>query len=141
MKARYPIKLLYTSNIPVILAQALFANILFFGQIIFTNFNSSGTNPFLNLIGTFHQDPNSSRMIADFGLSRYVTPPQGLFALFGPDAAPDALLHVAIYALLMILLCWGFSKIWVDISGIAPRDVSRQLLDSLCQASGEVKRS
>ena len=130
MKARYPIKLLYTSNIPVILAQALFANILFFGQIIFTNFNSSGTNPFLNLIGTFHQDPNSSRMIADFGLSRYVTPPQGLFALFGPDAAPDALLHVAIYALLMILLCWGFSKIWVDISGIAPRDVSRQLLDS-----------
>ncbi|MFW9957735.1 MAG: preprotein translocase subunit SecY, partial [Candidatus Odinarchaeota archaeon] len=32
MKARYPIKLLYTSNIPVILAQALYANILFFGQ-------------------------------------------------------------------------------------------------------------
>lgn len=130
MKARYPIKLLYTSNIPVILAQALFANILFFGQIIFTNFNSSGTNPFLNLLGIFEQDPNSSRMIATFGLSRYVTPPQGLFALFGPDAPPDGLLHVAIYSLLMILLCWGFSKIWVDISGIAPRDVSRQLLDS-----------
>ncbi|MFX0053901.1 MAG: preprotein translocase subunit SecY [Promethearchaeota archaeon] len=130
MKARYPIKLLYTSNIPVILAQALFANILFFGQIIFTNFNSNGTNPFLNLIGTFSQDPNSARMIAEFGLSRYVTPPQGLFALFGPDAPPDGLLHVAIYSFLMILLCWGFSKIWVDISGIAPRDVSRQLLNS-----------
>lgn len=130
MKARYPIKLLYTSNIPVILAQALFANILFFGQIIYTNFNSLGNNPFLNLIGVFEQDPESARMIATYGLSRYVTPPQGLFALFGPDAPPDGLLHVAVYAFLMILLCWGFSKIWVDISGIAPRDVSRQLLNS-----------
>ncbi len=130
MRARYPIKLLYTSNIPVILAQALFANILFFGQIIFTNFNAAGNNPFLNLIGIFEQDAESARMIATYGLSRYVTPPQGLWSLFGPDAPPDGLLHVAIYAFLMIVLCWGFSKIWVDISGIAPRDVSRQLLNS-----------
>jgi preprotein translocase SecY subunit len=127
MKARYPIKLLYTSNIPVILAQALFANILFFGQIIFTNFNSAGTNPLLNWIGVFEQDPDSARMIATDGLSRYVTPPQGLFAVF---AEADGLIHVIIYAALMILLCWGFSKVWVDISGIAPRDVSRQLLNS-----------
>ncbi|MFX1416936.1 MAG: preprotein translocase subunit SecY [Promethearchaeota archaeon] len=127
MKARYPIKLLYTSNIPVILAQALFANILFFGQIIYTNFNSTGTNPFLNWIGIFEQDPDSARMIATWGLSRYVTPPQGLFAVF---AEADGLIHVIVYAALMILLCWGFSKVWVDISGIAPRDVSRQLLNS-----------
>jgi len=127
MKARYPIKLLYTSNIPVILAQALFANILFFGQIIYTNFNSGGTNPLLNWIGIFEQDPESARMIATWGLSRYVTPPQGLFAVF---AEADGLIHVIIYAALMILLCWGFSRVWVDISGIAPRDVSRQLLNS-----------
>ncbi len=127
MKARYPIKLLYTSNIPVILAQALFANILFFGQIIYTNFNSTGTNPLLNWIGIFEQDPDSARMIATWGLSRYVTPPQGLFALF---SEADGLIHVIVYAALMILLCWGFSKVWVDISGIAPRDVSRQLLNS-----------
>ncbi|MHA2600574.1 MAG: preprotein translocase subunit SecY [Candidatus Thorarchaeota archaeon SMTZ1-83] len=127
MKARYPIKLLYTSNIPVILAQALFANVLFFGQIIYTNFNSTGTNPLLNWIGIFEQDPDSARMIATWGLSRYVTPPQGLFALFLEE---DGLIHVFVYAALMILLCWGFSKVWVDISGIAPRDVSRQLLNS-----------
>lgn len=39
-------------------------------------------------------------------------------------------IHVLVYSSLMILLCWGFSKVWVDISGIAPRDVSRQLLNS-----------
>ena len=127
MKARYPIKLLYTSNIPVILAQALYANVLFFGQIIYSNWNPNGTNPLLNLIGTFHKDPGSSRMIADGGLAYYITPPQGIFGIMQESLG---LLHVAFYAGAMILLCWGFSKIWVDISGIAPRDVSRQLLGS-----------
>ena len=128
MKARYPIKLLYTSNIPVILAQALYANILFFGQMIFTSFNSDKSNPFLSWIGTFYRDTSNGRMIADGGLAKYITPPQGLFSLFNEGF--DGVLHVIIYASLMILLCWGFSKVWVDISGIAPRDVSRQLLDS-----------
>ena len=127
MKARYPIKLLYTSNIPVILAQALFANILFFGQMIWGAWNSNNDNPFLSWIGTFHKDTNSGRLIADTGLARYITPPQGLFNL---SHQPDWLAHIIIYASVMILLCWGFSKVWVDISGIAPRDVSRQLLDS-----------
>jgi len=127
MKARYPIKLLYTSNIPVILAQALYANILFFGQMIWGAFNSDNNNPFLNWIGQFHKDEASGRMIADAGLSRYITPPQGVFNL---STEPDWALHVIVYFALMILLCWGFSKVWVDISGIAPRDVSRQLLNS-----------
>lgn len=127
MKARYPIKLLYTSNIPVILAQALYANILFFGQMIWSAFNSDNSNPFLSWIGVFRKDTETGRMIADYGLARYITPPQGIFSL---STESDWLPHVVIYVALMILLCWGFSKIWVDISGIAPRDVSRQLLNS-----------
>ncbi|MFW9955335.1 MAG: preprotein translocase subunit SecY [Candidatus Thorarchaeota archaeon] len=125
MKARYPIKLLYTSNIPVILAQALYANIIFFGQIVWNSFNPLGTNPFLNVLGMY--ETIDGRMIATSGLARYITPPQGIFAIITES---DGLLHVIIYSLLMIFLCWGFSKIWVDISGIAPRDVSRQLLNS-----------
>jgi protein transport protein SEC61 subunit alpha len=128
MKARYPIKLLYTSNIPVILAQALYANILFFGQMIFAAFNPDGTNPFLNWIGIFEREESSGRMIATSGLSKYITPPQGIFRLI--EEGMEAWVHIFIYATLMILLCWGFSKIWVDISGIAPRDVSQQLLNS-----------
>ncbi|MGY5881781.1 MAG: preprotein translocase subunit SecY, partial [Candidatus Thorarchaeota archaeon] len=127
MKARYPIKLLYTSNIPVILAQALYANILFFGQMIWSSFNRNNDNPFLSWIGTFYKDEESGRMIADYGLARYITPPQGIFSLIGEI---DGWIHVIVYSALMILLCWGFSKVWVDISGIAPRDVSRQLLGS-----------
>ena len=128
MKARYPIKLLYTSNIPVILAQALYANILFFGQIIHGAFNADGTNPFLSWIGIFEREASSGRMIATEGLAKYITPPQGVFRLI--EEGMEGWVHIFIYASVMILLCWGFSKIWVDISGIAPRDVSRQLLDS-----------
>lgn len=128
MKARYPIKLLYTSNIPVILAQALYANILFFGQIISGAFNPEGNNPFLSWLGVFEREDESGRMIATSGLAKYITPPQGVFRLI--EEGMEGWVHIFIYASLMILLCWGFSKIWVDISGIAPRDVSRQLLNS-----------
>ncbi len=128
MRAKYPIKLLYTSNIPVILAQALYANILFFGQIIYNNFNRDKSNPFLNWIGTFSSQSGSTQQIADqWTLARYVTPPQGLFYIL---YEPDGVLHVIIYTLLTVVLCWGFSRIWIDIAGIAPRDVSRQLLNS-----------
>ncbi len=125
MKARYPIKLLYTSNIPVILAQALYANIIFFGQIIWNTWNPLGNNPFLNVLGMY--ETQGGRMVAVSGLARYITPPQGIFDIVTKS---DGALHIIFYSLLMIFLCWGFSKIWVDISGIAPRDVSRQLLDS-----------
>jgi len=127
MKARYPIKLLYTSNIPVILAQALYANILFFGQILWGSLNPDGTNPFLSWIGIFER-ADDGRMIATSGLAKYITPPQGVFRLI--EEGMEGWVHIFIYSALMILLCWGFSKIWVDISGIAPRDVSRQLLNS-----------
>jgi len=127
MRAKYPIKLLYTSNIPVILAQALYANILFFGQIIYNNFNKDGKNPFLSWIGTFSSG-TGAQQIADPGtLARYVTPPQGLFYILYEY---DGWIHVIIYTALTVILCWGFSRIWIDIAGIAPRDVSRQLLNS-----------
>ncbi len=125
MKARYPIKLLYTSNIPVILAQALYANIIFFGQIIWSNWNRSGLNPFLSWIGIFQEQGN--RLVAVSGLARYITPPQGILGIISEG---DGWLHVILYTVMMVLLCWGFSSIWVEISGIAPRDVSRQLLGS-----------
>ncbi len=130
MRAKYPIKLLYTSNIPVILAQALYANILFFGQIIYANWSNNGTNPWVTWLGVFERDASSNRMIATGGLAYYITPPRGIFGAFGLASEAQPLLHVLVYSSLMILLCWGFSKIWVDISGIAPRDVARQLLDS-----------
>ena len=51
--AVYPIKLLYTSVIPVILASALLANAVFMGQMLWANYNPNNTNPAFNWIATF----------------------------------------------------------------------------------------
>ena len=51
--ATYPIKLLYTSNIPVILASALMANALFIGQMVWINYNPNNDNPGFNLIAQY----------------------------------------------------------------------------------------
>ena len=52
-RGRYPIKLLYVSNLPVIFASALFANIYFISQLVWSNYNPANTNVWLNLLGQY----------------------------------------------------------------------------------------
>src|SRR4029078_1031031 len=52
-----PIKLLYTSNIPVILSSALIANGVFMGQMLWANYNPENANPLFNVVAQF--DPGS----------------------------------------------------------------------------------
>src|SRR5665647_2688651 len=56
-RSRYPIKLLYVSNLPVIFASALFANVYFFSQLLWSQFGrpAPGTNLFLQIIGDYNQ--------------------------------------------------------------------------------------
>ncbi len=55
-RSRYPIKLLYVSNLPVIFASALFANVYFFSQLLWSQFGrpAPGTNLFFQIIGDFN---------------------------------------------------------------------------------------
>jgi preprotein translocase subunit SecY len=52
-RSRYPIKLLYVSNLPVIFASALFANVYFFSQLLWSSAGQKapGANPWLDLLG------------------------------------------------------------------------------------------
>ena len=52
-RGRMPIKLLYVSNIPVILAYALFANFQMIGQFVWSRWNVANDNNWLNWLGTF----------------------------------------------------------------------------------------
>ncbi len=52
-RGRMPIKLLYVSNIPVILAYALFANFQMVGQFVWSRWNVANDNNWLNWLGTF----------------------------------------------------------------------------------------
>ncbi|TFF90946.1 MAG: preprotein translocase subunit SecY [Promethearchaeota archaeon] len=128
-KGKYPIKLLYVSNIPVILVQALYANFLFFGQLIGTNFPN---NAWIQIFAKF--DPQSMTEGGQFlqpvfpCLLYFLSPPRGLYELI--DTPGQWTLHILVYTVILIALCVWFSKIWVDVSGIAPRDISQQILNS-----------
>lgn len=125
-KGKYPIKLLYVSNIPVILVQALYANALFFGQLLYRAFP---TNPFVTIFAKFTDVPaaegGSAWMTPSPGcLLYYLTPPRSIQGLIDDPA------RAIIYMFILVLLCIWFSKIWVDVSGIAPRDISHQILQA-----------
>ncbi|MCY4251749.1 MAG: preprotein translocase subunit SecY, partial [Thaumarchaeota archaeon] len=109
--AVYPIKLMYVSNIPVILASALTANAVFIGQVLWANSNPLNNNAFMNLLAQF--DPtNPSTPIG--GLVYYVTPPRGLdIAVLDPSRA-------VIYVLFMVVIVVVFGRLWVELGGLSP---------------------
>jgi len=129
-KGKYPMKLLYVSNIPVILVNALYANFLFFGQMIWNL--HEGSNFFLNLIGVFEPSEASGTnyLIPTNGLMYYLSPPQGIAALLADP------LRGVIYLGIFIVLCIYLGRVWVEVSGLAPRDVAGQIIDSGMQIPG-----
>ncbi|MCS4538015.1 MAG: preprotein translocase subunit SecY [Thaumarchaeota archaeon] len=124
----YPIKLLYVSNIPVILTSALLANLTFFSQFIWSRYNPNNADPLLNLIATYNPQTVTSGAIG--GFLYYITPPRGLESL-GLEPL-RAVSYVAFY----IIICIIFGRIWVEIGGLNPRAVSKSLLDANVQVPG-----
>ncbi|KKM27715.1 hypothetical protein LCGC14_1571920 [marine sediment metagenome] len=125
--AVYPIKLMYVSNIPVILASALTANALFMGQMMWANLNPRNAQPFLNFI--FQYDPTSPSTPIG-GLVYYITPPRGLEIV-----ALDPMRAVG-YILFMIAIVVVFGKLWVELGGLSPKSAAKNLLDADVQIPG-----
>jgi len=125
--AVFPIKLMYVSNIPVILASALTANAVFMGQMLWANFNPRNNNAFLNILGQF--DPTSPSTPIG-GLMYYMTPPRGLEV-----AALDPMRAVG-YILFMIAIVVVFGKLWVELGGLSSKSAAKNLLDADVQVPG-----
>merc|ERR1719359_826409 len=129
----YPIKLFYTSNIPIILQTALVSNLYFFSQLLYRRFK---TNFIVNLLGQWQDaEFGGSNSIPVGGLAYYISPPQSL-----ADVAADPL-HVFIYVLFVLGCCAGFSKTWIEVSGQSPRDVAKQLRDQQMYFKGHREQS
>jgi len=122
-RGKYPIKLLYVSNLPVIFASALFANILIFAQLLQSQFPN---NFFVNILGTFGVESGSPTG----GLAYYVTAPRSLAAV-GADPV-RALAFVGI----MVTFAVIFSLTWLEVGGLGPGTVAKQLVDSGMQIPG-----
>ena len=125
-RSRYPIKLLYVSNLPVIFASALFANVYLFSQLLWSRYPN---NFWVGLLGRYEAVGGGQPQPMG-GLVYYVLSPQSISEV---AARPDRAL---VYTGIMIAFCIVFSLTWLEVGGLGPRTVARQLIDSGMQIPG-----
>jgi len=127
-RGKYPIKLLYVSNLPVIFASALFANIYFFSQLLWSQ--PWGRNNFwTNLLGRYQvAEGGQPRPIG--GLVYYVIAPGNISEVVRDPVRAFAFVGI------MVAFCIVFSLTWLEVGGLGPRTVAKQLVDSGMQIPG-----
>ncbi|KAK1381017.1 SecY protein transport family protein [Heracleum sosnowskyi] len=109
----YPIKLFYTSNMPIILQSALVSNLFFISQFLYRKFSG---NFLVNLLGKWQESEYSGQFVPVDGLAYYVTAPSSL-----------ATWHGLFYIAFILSACALLSKMWIEVSGSSARDVAKQL--------------
>ncbi|MBZ2166243.1 preprotein translocase subunit SecY [Methanobacterium spitsbergense] len=106
-RGKYPLKFIYASNMPVILTSALLLNVQLFAAM----FQKLG----FPILGTVTNGK------AINGLAYILSPPNSIGILFTDP------LRVLIYGVVFIAACILFAILWVELSGIGPKQVSKQL--------------
>ncbi|MDW5563338.1 MAG: preprotein translocase subunit SecY [Methanomassiliicoccus sp.] len=147
-RGRYPIKLLYASNIPVILMAAVLANISMFAYLFYTNSFLSqipilGHNPLLGYYTT------ASGTSPAGGLAWYLTTPSGLAGWLLPLLNPTTyasvvydhsslqiFIKVVVFFGVMVLGSVVFAKFWIMTTNMGPEAVARQIENSGMQIPG-----
>jgi len=143
-RGKYPIKLMYASNIPVILMSALLANISMVALLLYSNDFLSGI-PLIGHnanIGYFESGQTS----ASGGLVWYLSAPSGVISWLMPIIDPVNyannhtplmnLMHVVIYFCVMVLGSILFAKFWISTTGMGAESVAKQIQRSGMQMPG-----
>ena len=124
----YPIKLFYTSNIPIILQTALVSNLYFISQIMFRRFPR---NVFVNLLGQWEEARQGQGGASPVGgLVYYLSPPLSTREILADP------FHAVFYLVFILGACALFSKTWIEVSGSSARDVAKQLKDQQMTMAG-----
>ncbi|MEW5937797.1 MAG: preprotein translocase subunit SecY [Candidatus Thermoplasmatota archaeon] len=149
-RGRYPIRLIYASNIPVILIAALLANVSMFAMLFWSNdffmhlpiLGKEGPYSIAPYFGYYLDDP--SRPAG--GLAWYLTSINGLgdwlLPFFSSAYIPEGktLLQVTIrifaYLGVMIIGSVFFAKFWIETTGMGPESVAEQIQHSGMQIPG-----
>jgi preprotein translocase subunit SecY len=116
---RWPLSFLYTSNIPVILAAALLANIQLFATLLQKYLGRA------TFLGGF-----DSNGVAVSGLAFWLNGPHVIEAAIRGAFHPIMLLQAFTYILFLILASILFSVFWVQTSGMDARSVAEQIAAS-----------
>jgi protein transport protein SEC61 subunit alpha len=121
-QASYPIKLFYTSNMPIILQAALVSNLYFFSQLLYQRYSS---NFLVRLFGRWQEVEGGGGInnVPVGGLAYYVSPPQSFAEIFYDP------FHAVVYVSFILFSCAMFSRTWIEVSGASAKDVAKQLKD------------
>ncbi|EMP35619.1 Protein transport protein Sec61 subunit alpha isoform 1 [Chelonia mydas] len=111
----YPIKLFYTSNIPIILQSALVSNLYVISQMLSARFSG---NLLVSLLGTWSDTSSGgpARSYPVGGLCYYLSPPESFGSVLEDPV------HAVVYIVFMLGSCAFFSKTWIEVSGSSAKD-------------------
>ncbi|KAI9501082.1 translocon subunit [Coemansia spiralis] len=126
-RASFPIKLFYTSNMPIMLQSALASNVFMISQLLYRRFPD---NLLIKLLGVWEPYQGSSQFFPTSGLAYYMTPPRSFVSTLKDP------FHFVLYVAYMLTVCAVLSRAWLDISGSGPRDVARELRDQQTVIAG-----
>ncbi|KAG1857333.1 SecY subunit domain-containing protein [Suillus subalutaceus] len=113
-RGSYPVKLFYTSNMPIMLQSALVSNVFIVSQMLATRFPS---NILVKILGVWEplEDSPQLRAVAE--------------AFLDP-------IHTVLYITFVVSACALFSKTWIEVSGSGPREIAKQLKDQQMVMAG-----
>lgn len=117
----YPVKLFYTSNMPLVLTCVLVGNLMFLSQVVASAFPGSLASTVLGVWQQAAHSPDVKVPVA--GLAYFVSPPSSLLELFWDP------FHTIFYVSFVLSACAVFSKAWTEVSGTNPKGVARTLRD------------
>lgn len=124
----YPIKLLYVSNIPVILVSDLAANVTFFTKVLY-NYGGTAPNSWIRYLGVWPTGANATSYPSG-GLVYYLTAPQGINQTIADPV------HSVLFLVYLVGMSVLFAKLWVEIGGLNPKAVAKNLMDADVQVPG-----
>lgn len=146
-RGRYPIRLIYASNIPVILMSALLANVNMFTLLFYTN-PSLKRVPILGhnwMIGKY----SPGQTAPDAGLAYYLSQVRGVHEwllpllnqdqygqFMGNHSYVQTAVHVIVYVMVMVIGSVIFAKFWIATTNMGPEDVAKQIQQSGMQIPG-----
>lgn len=156
-RGRYPLQLFYASNIPVILATALLANVSMWTLLLWSSPALShipllGHNPLLGsyLSPSAASSINVSSSQPTGGLAFYLYTPNGLAdwlfpilqpAVYGPTVlfnhtAWEEVVHIVVFLAFMTGASVLFAKFWIETTNMGPSSVAKQIISSGMQIPG-----
>ncbi|WP_455391434.1 preprotein translocase subunit SecY [[Eubacterium] cellulosolvens] len=150
-RGRYPIRLIYASNIPVILMSALLANVNMFSLLLWSHPTLSKI-PLIGRqwwIGAYTTETGENVTKPLYGGAWYLSQINGVHEWLLPMLNWDrygvyvsghnyiqVTAHVLVYLLVMIIGSILFAKFWIETTNMGPEDVAKQIESSGMQIPG-----